>query len=103
MKQAMVMASSRWTSCAYARHDGSARDEPWSRGAGYHGRMKDGPHLASVAALIGERARADMLTALMGGQALTATELAAEADIGKPTASGHLARLVERGLLSVES
>ena len=65
--------------------------------------MKDGPHLASVAALIGERARGDMLTALMGGQALTATELATEAGVGKATASAHLARLVAGGMLAVES
>lgn len=65
--------------------------------------MKDGPSLAAIAALIGERARADMLTALMGGQALTATELATEAGIAKATASAHLARLVDRGLLAVES
>jgi len=64
--------------------------------------MKDGPHLAAIAALIGDRTRADMLTALMGGQALTATELAAEADVGKATASAHLARLVDRRLLAVE-
>ena len=65
--------------------------------------MKDGPHLAAIASLIGDRARADMLTALMGGQALTATELAVEADVGKATASAHLARLVDRGLLVVDS
>ena len=44
-----------------------------------------------------------MLNLLMGGQALTASELAAEANITKQTASSHLAKLVDAGLLSVQS
>jgi DNA-binding transcriptional ArsR family regulator len=64
--------------------------------------MNDGPHISGIAALIGERARAEMLTALLGGQALTATELAAVADITKQTASAHLARLEGGKLLAVE-
>lgn len=58
--------------------------------------------LGAVAALMGDRARAAMLTALMGGQALTASELARAASVAKPTASGHLARLLGAGLLKVE-
>jgi DNA-binding transcriptional ArsR family regulator len=65
--------------------------------------MKDGPHIARVASLIGERARADVLTALMGGQALTATELASVAGVTKQTVSAHLAKLVEGRLVAVES
>lgn len=61
-----------------------------------------GNDLARVAALIGDPARAGMLLTLMGGQALTAGELARQAGIAAPTASGHLARLVEGGLLAVE-
>ena len=38
--------------------------------------MKDGPNIVGIAALIGEHARAQILMALMAGQALTATELA---------------------------
>lgn len=38
-------------------------------------------NIAVVANLIGDNARAKMLTALLGGKALTATELALEADI----------------------
>jgi ubiquinone/menaquinone biosynthesis C-methylase UbiE len=38
--------------------------------------MKDGPSIARAAALIGEHARAEVLTALMADRALTATELA---------------------------
>ena len=64
--------------------------------------MKDGPPIAGIAALIGDRARSEILTALLGGQALTATELAEVADVTKQTASVHLARLVDAKLLSVE-
>ena len=64
--------------------------------------MKDGPNIATVAALIGDRARGEMLTALMGGQALTATELAGVADITKQTASAHLGRLLDAQLVAVE-
>ena len=38
--------------------------------------MKVGPSIVRIAALIGDHARAEILTALMSGQALTATELA---------------------------
>lgn len=61
--------------------------------------MKDGPDIARVAALIGDPARANMLTALMGGRALTASELAQEAGVTAQTASSHLARLAEGGLI----
>ncbi len=63
--------------------------------------MQDTPNIAAVAALIGDRARANMLLALMGGQALTATELAAGADITKPTASAHLKKLLRARLIGV--
>ncbi|PKR58971.1 MULTISPECIES: ArsR/SmtB family transcription factor [Thalassospira] len=55
--------------------------------------MKEGPDIARVAALLGDPARANMLTALMGGKALTATELAQEAGVTPQTASSHLAKL----------
>ena len=61
--------------------------------------MKDGPDISRIAALIGDPTRANMLTALMSGRALTATELAAEAGVTPQTASSHLARLTEGGLL----
>lgn len=57
------------------------------------------PNIAVVANLIGDNARAKMLTALLGGKALTATELALEADITSQTASTHLAKLVDGQLL----
>jgi DNA-binding transcriptional ArsR family regulator len=65
--------------------------------------MKDGPNIVGIAALIGDRARADILTALMGGQALTATELAEVAGVTKQTVSAHLAKLLGASLLAVES
>lgn len=65
--------------------------------------MKDGPNIVGIAALIGDHARAEVLTALMAGKALTATELAAIASVTKQTISGHLAKLVDAGLLAVES
>ena len=52
--------------------------------------MHEGPPLARIAALIGDPTRAQMLAALMGGQALTASELADTAGVTKPTASAHL-------------
>lgn len=58
--------------------------------------------LASVAALLGDPARAAMLQAMMDGRALTATELAGAAGITPQTASSHLARLTDSGLLAME-
>ncbi|MCD0506250.1 ArsR/SmtB family transcription factor, partial [Bordetella petrii] len=58
--------------------------------------------LAQTAALVGDIARANMLTALMDGRALTASELAKAAGIAPQTASGHLARLIDAGLLARE-
>lgn len=62
--------------------------------------MKAGPDFAPVAALAGDPARANMLSALMGGQALTASELAAEAGVTAATASSHLAKLESGGLVA---
>ncbi len=61
--------------------------------------MKDTPDIAQVASLIGDRARADMLMALMADRALTATELSSVAGVTRQTASTHLSRLVEAGLV----
>ena len=64
--------------------------------------MRDGPDISQMAALIGDPGRAHMLTALLDGRALAAGELARVAGVTLPTASGHLARMVEGGLLLVE-
>jgi DNA-binding transcriptional ArsR family regulator len=57
--------------------------------------------MAAIAALVGDTARARMLDALSDGRALTAGELAYIAGITPPTASVHLARMVDGGLLTV--
>src|ERR1051326_2882464 len=61
------------------------------------------PDIASVAALIGEPARATMLLALLDGLALPAGELAFSANIAPQTGSTHLAKLVAARLLRVET
>jgi DNA-binding transcriptional ArsR family regulator len=55
-----------------------------------------------VAALVGDPARSNMLTALMTGRALTATELAHQAGITPQTASSHLSKLEAGGLIEQE-
>jgi DNA-binding transcriptional ArsR family regulator len=62
--------------------------------------MKLGPDITRVAAVLGDPARVNMLQALMGGQALTAGELAREAGVTPQTASAHLAKLEQGGLLT---
>ena len=57
--------------------------------------------MVEVAALVGDTARATMLAALMGGQALTSSELAELGHISRPTASEHLAKMVAARLLTV--
>jgi DNA-binding transcriptional ArsR family regulator len=65
-------------------------------------RMSDITRLAGTAALLGDPARANILVALMDGRALTAKELAFAARVAPPTASGHLGKLTEAGLLALE-
>lgn len=62
--------------------------------------MREGPNITRVASLIGDPARANILVALMRGQALTVSELAAEAGVGLPTASSHLSQLEAGGLVA---
>lgn len=64
--------------------------------------MKDGPNIARIAALLGDRARADALTALMTDHARTATELAAIAGVTKQTMSAHLSKLLDAALVEVD-
>lgn len=61
--------------------------------------MKEGPDIALLGSLIGDPARANILTALMSGKALTATELASEAGVTVQTASSHLKKLRDAHLL----
>ncbi len=64
--------------------------------------MKAGPDIARVASLVGDPARANMLTALLSGRALTASELAQEAGITPQTASSHLSKLEAGGMIEPE-
>ena len=61
--------------------------------------MKEGPDIARIAALIGDPARANILNALMSGKALTASELASEAGVTPATASSHLRKLEDAGMI----
>ena len=63
--------------------------------------MPDSPDMAFVAGAIAEPTRGRMLMALMRGQALTATELALDGGVTPSTASSHLGRLMDAGLVSV--
>ena len=58
--------------------------------------------IASLGELVGEPSRVAMLLALLDGSARPATELADLAGVTRATASSHLRRLREGGLLSVE-
>jgi DNA-binding transcriptional ArsR family regulator len=63
--------------------------------------MDFGIHLAEVAALVGDPARANIMCALLDGRALTAKELAYAANVTPQTTSGHLAKLTDARLLTV--
>ena len=64
--------------------------------------VASGNTIAEVASLIGDAARANILSALMGGHALTAGELARYAGVTAQTTSGHLAKLADAELISLE-
>jgi DNA-binding transcriptional ArsR family regulator len=67
----------------------------------YHPGMAHRPDITAMASAIGERARGKILNALMDGRALTATELALDAGVTPSTASSHLAKLRQAGLISL--
>ena len=56
--------------------------------------------MAEVAALVGDPARANILAALMGGRALTASELVRAAGVSPQTTSGHLGKLADGRLIA---
>jgi DNA-binding transcriptional ArsR family regulator len=64
--------------------------------------MTNAPYIAEIAALAGDPARANMLSALMDGGRSSAGELAYAAHVSPQTASAHLAKLVAAGLLADE-
>src|SRR5262245_1002281 len=63
--------------------------------------MITGPIIAEIAALVGDPTRATMLSALLDGRAMTASELASAARVTPQTASAHLAKLADAGVLSM--
>jgi DNA-binding transcriptional ArsR family regulator len=64
--------------------------------------MNNAPYIAEIAALVGDPARANMLSALMDGRAMSAGNLAFAAHVTAQTASAHLAKLVAARLLAGE-
>ena len=60
------------------------------------------PRLARIAALVADPSRARMLAFLLSGEYASAGELARTASIGAATASAHLVKLVDAGLLVCE-
>jgi DNA-binding transcriptional ArsR family regulator len=62
--------------------------------------MTENPNIAALAAQLADPARAQMLLALMDGSALTLSELAQAAGLGKAGASAQATRLVDAGLLA---
>ena len=64
-----------------------------------NGGVTSASDLASLAALLADRTRAAMCLALLDGRAWTAGELAAHTGVAPSTATGHLHRLIDGGLL----
>lgn len=65
--------------------------------------METDPDISCVAALLAEPARVRIITSLLDGRALPATELAFSANISPQTASNHLFKLLESQLVEVET
>jgi DNA-binding transcriptional ArsR family regulator len=76
---------------------------PAETSARYGQAMQGDADIAAVAGVIGDRSRSRVLLALGDGRALAASVLAQEAGVAASTISEHLAKLVDAGLLSVES
>jgi DNA-binding transcriptional ArsR family regulator len=66
------------------------------------GRMSGDTDIAAVGALVANPGRSRILLALDDGRALPAGRLALEAGVSAATASSHLAKLTDAGLLTVE-
>jgi len=63
--------------------------------------LDNSPNIAKIGALLGDNTRARMLSTLMHGKALTASELAREAGVTAQTATSHLSKLEAGGLLTL--
>ena len=66
-------------------------------------RLAGDSDIAAVGALVADRGRCRILLALGDGRALPASRLADEAGVSPATASSHLRKLTEAGLLTVET
>lgn len=60
------------------------------------------PRLARIAALVADASRSRMLCHLLGGEHASASELARAANVSPSTASAHLAKLIEAGLVACD-
>jgi DNA-binding transcriptional ArsR family regulator len=60
------------------------------------------PNLAAIGQILGDPTRTLMLELLYDGRAWTASELARATGVTPPTASSHLAKLVDANLIAVE-
>lgn len=89
------------------RSDVSSRTETCGRASRYAAGAMSAPttrhRLAEIGALLAEPARAGILLALMDGSARPAGELGELAAVAPATASAHLRKLVEGGLLEVHA
>jgi DNA-binding transcriptional ArsR family regulator len=66
------------------------------------GELRGDADISVIGALLADRTRCQVLLALLDGRALPASVLADEAGVAPSTASGHLARLTDAGLLTAE-
>lgn len=73
------------------------------RSKGYIGYMNATYPIAAIGELLGDPARAEILVALLDGRSRAAGELAFAANVSAQSASGHLAKLVDGGLLAVRN
>jgi DNA-binding transcriptional ArsR family regulator len=64
--------------------------------------MRGDPDLAAIGGALADPGRAAMLMALLGGEHLTAGQLARHAELSASAASNHLRRLRELGLIADE-
>jgi len=80
----------------------SSPSAPAGPGPGTWGTPGDAD-IAAVGALVADPARCRILLALDDGRALPASRLASEAGVSAATASSHLRKLTQAGLLAVET
>src|ERR1700757_3413365 len=92
-------AASRPLICCMRPRYGRDPSVPAEQCGAENGMMKSASDLASLAALLADETRAAICLALLDGRSWTAGELAAHPRVARSTATEHLHRLVEGGLL----